>query len=98
MFRRIISRDAGVPWPETGMRTEDWKTILCEFVKINELTATQPAVLLFALTEEGSWCGDEYPHVIEWQGEMYLEDGHHRAMRALLLGQETMRARVLRLG
>jgi hypothetical protein len=33
--------------------------------------------------------------VIDWQGRLYLEDGHHRTTRAALNGEHTIEARVL---
>ena len=41
--------------------------------------------------------GDLFAHVISWQGDYYLEDGLHRALRAALQQRQTMHARVLEL-
>jgi hypothetical protein len=96
MFQGIISRDNGCPWGETGMTTAKWQHIPTDTVTIADLTATQPGVLLHALIEQTTPVGgDTHPHVIRWNGGMYLEDGHHRVMRALLNGQHTITARVL---
>lgn len=96
MFKGIISRDNGEPWGSTGMTTAKWAHIPTRDVTITDLIATQPGILLRALTEENTPIGgDLIPHVINWQGNLYLEDGHHRAMRALLAGQRTLTARVL---
>jgi len=96
VFKGIISRDNGEPWGPTGMSTAKWLHIEPQTVNIPDLTATQPGVLLHALIEQTVPVGgDRIPHVIAWQGQMYLEDGHHRVMRALLAGQRTITARVL---
>ena len=39
--------------------------------------------------------GDPVPHVIDFDGRLYLEDGHHRVVRAALAGRSTIEARVL---
>lgn len=99
VFKNVISRDNGVPWPPQQMTTKDWEKVPIEYLDIAWLTATQPGILLHALVHEGeSWCGDKYPHVIEWKGELYLEDGHHRVMRARLEGRHVVECRVLELG
>ena len=78
------------------MTTALWLSLPAREVIIAELIATQPGLLLHALTgEPTSHSGDVLPHVIAWQGALYLEDGHHRAARALLAGQLRMTARVL---
>lgn len=97
MFRGIISRDQGEPWGPTGMTSTKWLDVPTEVVCIADLVATQPGVLLHALVDDTEPVGgDAHPHVIEWDGTLYLEDGHHRAMRARLDGYRTLTARVLR--
>lgn len=97
MFADIISRDDGEPWGKTGMNTAKWLNIPTRQVVIRELIATQPGVLLHALTDQHTTTvgGDPTPHVIEWQGRLYLEDGHHRVVRAAIRGEHTIQARVL---
>jgi hypothetical protein len=99
MFKAIISRDNGCPWGETGMTSGKWLDIPTTLVPIRELIATQPGVLLHALSDEAPTPvgGDRFPHVIRWQGSLYLEDGHHRVVRARLNGRRAVRARVLAL-
>lgn len=96
-FRGIISRDEGEPWGPTGMTSARWLEVPITTVRIADLVATQPGLLLHALVEGSSVPvgGDALPHVIQWRSVLYLEDGHHRAIRALLDGHETMAARVL---
>jgi hypothetical protein len=99
VFKAIISRDNGEPWGETGMTSAKWLDVPTTPVRVRDLIATQPGVLLHALTEgEPPVGGDPHPHVIDWAGSLYLEDGHHRAVRALISGNDTITARVLRVG
>jgi hypothetical protein len=97
-FSRIISRDNGTPWPATGMTSLKWLAVHTRDVYIADLVATQPGVLFHALVEDPRVPvgADPYPHVVEWRGVMYLEDGHHRAMRALLRGERAIRVRYLK--
>ncbi|QAY16195.1 hypothetical protein SEA_SONALI_83 [Arthrobacter phage Sonali] len=97
MFADIISRDEGEPWGETGMTSQKWQEVPARSFLISDLIATQPGVLLHALAEDhqGSHSGDHLAHVVEWEGRFYLEDGHHRAVRARLNGSPRLLARHL---
>ena len=96
MFKAIISRDNGEPWGPTGMSSSKWLRQPVQTFRIADLIATQPGILLHALTEGITPVGtDHYPHVIHWQGNAYLEDGHHRVVRAAINGERTVVARVL---
>lgn len=96
VFKGVISRDNGEPWGATGMSSAKWLTIPTELVRLADLFATQPGVYFEALIKPGMPVGgDEYPHVVCWHGESFLEDGHTRAMRAALRGEYLIEARVL---
>lgn len=47
------------------------------------------------LAEDSTFYGDLFPHVVKWGGELYLEDGVHRALRNALHRRAVMYARVL---
>jgi len=47
------------------------------------------------LEEDSTFYGDLFAHVVSWRGELYLEYGLHRALRAALQQRQTMHARVL---
>ena len=67
-------------------------------MRLDELVTTKRTLDLDALLEEDStFYGDLFAHVVSWQGELYLEDGLHRALRAALQQRQTMHARVLEL-
>ena len=56
-----------------------------------------PITMLVLLADDSTFYGDLFAHVVEWQGELYLEDGVHRALRCALAERRVLHARVLRL-
>lgn len=97
MLAGVISRDEGCPWGTSGQTSATWKKIPTRPVAIKDLWATQPGLLFAALIApaEESVSGDPFPHVIEFDGTLYLEDGHHRVARAALQGRTTIEVRYL---
>lgn len=86
------------PYPSHGYVPKQWATIAPSPVLLADLVTTKRTLDLDQLLEEDStFYGDLFPHVIEWQGEMYLEDGLHRAVRAALQQRPSIHARVLHL-
>ena len=66
-------------------------------VRLDELVTTKDTLQLAALLDEDStFYGDLFAHVVEWRGELYLEDGLHRALRAALQQRSVLHARVHR--
>ena len=47
------------------------------------------------LAEDSTFYGDMFAHVVQWRGELYLEDGLHRALRAALQQRNVIHVRVL---
>ena len=63
---------------------------------MDELITTKRELRLDALLDEDStFYGDLFPHAVYWSGEVYLEDGLHRALRAALQQRPVLHARVL---
>jgi len=59
------------------------------------LVTTKDTLQLAALLDENStFFGDLFAHVVRWQGDFYLEDGLHRALRAALQQRHVLHARV----
>ncbi|MDO4716475.1 MAG: type II toxin-antitoxin system VapB family antitoxin [Propionibacteriaceae bacterium] len=84
------------PYPEHGY--QQWAAIPPQQVRLDELVTTKRMLDLEALLEEDStFFGDLFAHVVLWRGELYLEDGLHRALRAALQQRQTLHARVLEL-
>ena len=89
----------GRPYPDHGKQTpRDWADVPPRMVRLDELVTTKRTLDLEALLEEDStFYGDLFAHVVAYRGELYLEDGLHRALRAALQQRQTMHARVLEL-
>lgn len=87
------------PYPEHGYATpKDWAEVAPRQVKLSELVTTKSTLNLDALlAEDSTFFGDLFPHVVQWQGNLYLEDGLHRAVRTALHQRSILHARVLEL-
>ncbi len=85
------------PYPDHGRReARDWADVPPRSVRLEELVTTKRTLDLDQLlAEDSTFYGDLFPHVVVWQGEMFLEDGLHRAVRAALSQRLVLHARVL---
>lgn len=87
------------PYPEHGVETpKDWAGIPPRPIRLDQLITTKSTLdLATLLSEDSTFYGDLFAHVVHWQGEYYLEDGLHRALRAALHQRPALHARVLEL-
>ena len=87
----------GRPYPAHGLETaRDWAEVPPRMVRLDELTTTKRNLDLAALlSEDSTFYGDLFAHVVQWEGGLYLEDGLHRALRAALQQRPALHARVL---
>jgi len=87
----------GRPYPAHGLETaRDWADVPPRMVRLDELITTKGNLDLAALlSEDSTFYGDLFAHVVQWQGVLYLEDGLHRALRAALQQRPALHARVL---
>lgn len=84
------------PYPPHGLTLRDWAEIPPRQVRLDQLTTTKRELALDKLlVEDSTFYGDLFPHVVEWKGSLYLEDGLHRALRAALQQRTQIHARVL---
>lgn len=78
------------------MTPKDWAAVPPRQVRLAELVTTKAKLDLEALlAEDSTFFGDLFPHVVQWQGTLYLEDGLHRAVRTALHQRTILHARVL---
>ena len=86
----------GRPYPDHGLTIKEWADIPPRPVRLDQLITTKRELALDRLlAEDSTFYGDLFPHVVQWQGSMYLEDGLHRALRAALQQRTSIHARVL---
>lgn len=89
----------GRPYPDHGLTTSrQWAQVPPRQVRLEHLVTTKRTLDLAAvLSEDSTYYGDLFAHVVSWRGELYLEDGLHRALRAALQQRGLLHARVLEL-
>ncbi|MER7012545.1 type II toxin-antitoxin system VapB family antitoxin [Saccharopolyspora sp. NPDC000359] len=86
----------GRPYPELRMSLRDWAAVPPRPVRMEELVTTTKVLHLDRLlSPDSTFFGDLFPHVVGWRGELFLEDGLHRALRAALHQRTVLHARVL---
>jgi Arc/MetJ family transcription regulator len=89
----------GRPYPDHGLKARDWAAIPPRQIRLDQLVTTKRELALDVLLDEAStFYGDLFPHVVEWNGVLYLEDGLHRAVRAALQQRNSIHARVHAVG
>ena len=82
----------GRPYPDHKLSGRDWANLAPRHVRLDELTTTKRQLELdHLLAEDSTFYGDLFPHAVFWQGELYLEDGLHRALQ----GRNTLHVRIL---
>ena len=95
IFKRV---GEGRPYLEHGYLQKQWAVIAPQQVQLSDLVITKRNLDLESLLEDDStFYGDLFAHVVSWRGELYLEDGLHRALRSALQQRRTVHARVLEL-
>jgi Arc/MetJ family transcription regulator len=83
------------PYPDHGLAPRDWSALPPRQVRLDDLVTTKDTLDLATLLDEDStFFGDLFAHVVEWHGELSLEDGLHRALRAALQQRQVLHARV----
>ena len=82
IFKRVGDRR---PYPEHGLGLRDWSALPPRQVRLDELVTTKDTLDLATLLDEDS----------TFFGDLYLEDGLHRALRAALQQRNVLHARVL---
>ena len=92
IFKRVGD---GRPYPAHELSGREWASLPPRTVRLDELVTTKDTLQLAALLDEDStFFGDLFAHVVDWEGDLYLEDGLHRALRAALQQRNVLHARV----
>lgn len=78
------------------MSSRDWSDIPPQQVKLDQLVTTKSTLdLETLLSEDSTFYGDLFSHVVRFEGVLYLEDGVHRALRSALHHRSVIHARIL---
>jgi Arc/MetJ family transcription regulator len=86
----------GRPYPDHGLSTRDWAAIPPRQVRLDTLITTKKELALDTLlADDSTFYGDLFPHAVQWRGDLYLEDGLHRALRSALQQRNVIHVRVL---
>ena len=94
------------PYPQVP--PTEWLRIPAVLVPIEDVVFTQEVLQIRSMLErtpvvtDGMSCEppkwDEAAHLVRWQGQLYVENGHHRLVRLMVMGATLARCRVLELG
>ena len=94
IFKRVGD---GRPYPDHGLSSRDWAQLPPRQVRLDQLVTTRDTLDLSTLLDDDStFYGDLFAHVVDWRGDLYLETGLHRALRAALQQRGMVHARVHR--
>ena len=92
IFKRV---GEGRPYPDHGLTSREWAQLPPRQVRLDQLvTTTDTLQLATLLSEDSTFYGDLFAHVVQWRGDLYLETGLHRALRAALQQRNVVHARV----
>ena len=73
---------------------KDWAQPSPQQVSLADLVTTATVVELDRLlSEDPTSFGDLFPHAVRWCGELFLEDGLHRALRGALQQRTALQSR-----
>jgi hypothetical protein len=93
----VVGPFAGVrqrAYDQSILEKVDWYSIKTTYIYFHELWLTQNKVQINALFGGQKFSQDPNIRVVVWQGFCYLEDGHHRAVHAAMLGRRNFPARL----
>ena len=92
IFKRVGD---GQPYPVHGLTQSEWAKLPPQQVRLDELVTIKSSLdLNTLLSQDSTYFGDLFAHVVRWRSELYLEDGLHRALRAALQQRIVLHARV----
>lgn len=92
IFKEVLAER---PYPAPNISSEDWAALAPRQIRLADLLTVRSTLdLNELLASDSTFFGDLFAHVIRWNGNLYLEDGLHRAVRAALQGRTSLHARI----
>ncbi|MGB3304044.1 type II toxin-antitoxin system VapB family antitoxin [Gordonia sp. (in: high G+C Gram-positive bacteria)] len=85
----------GKPYADHGLTSRDWAQLPPQQFRLDQLTPITTVLALDKLlSEDSTFYGDLFAHIVRYQGNLYLEDGIHRAVRSALRNRTIIHARL----
>lgn len=95
VFKGVLSER---PYPRLDVPTRAWAVVPPRQIRLSELITVKAELRLdVLLSEDSTFFGDLFCHVVHWQGELYLDDGLHRAVQAALQQRSHLHVRIAQL-
>lgn len=95
IFKSVLAER---PYPQPEISSDQWGELAPRQIRLSDLSTIRSTLDLNALlATDSTFFGDLFAHVVRWEGELYLENGLHRAVRAALQGRTSLHARILTL-
>lgn len=92
IFKQVLAER---PYPTPDISSETWASLAPRQIRLADLSTVKSTLdLNELLASDSTFFGDLFAHVVRWNGNLYLEDGLHRAVRAALQGRTSLHARV----
>ncbi|NBU32041.1 MAG: type II toxin-antitoxin system VapB family antitoxin [Actinobacteria bacterium] len=83
------------PYPMPELTNEQWGELAPRQIRLDELSTIKSTLDLHELlATDSTFFGDLFARVVRYRGELYLETGLHRAVRAALQGRTSLHARI----
>ena len=83
------------PYVPVSLTSDEWGSLAPRQIRLADLSTIRSVLdLNELLATDSTFFGDLFAHVVRWNGNLYLEDGLHRAVRAALQGRTSLHARV----
>lgn len=93
-FKGIVER----PYSQKLLEGIYRHDIFPQTMVMRDLWLTQNKLTVTGMLGAQKFSTDSYPHIVEWQGSFYVEDGHHRLVLNVLHGHTIVNVRLIRLG
>jgi Arc/MetJ family transcription regulator len=83
------------PYAQPDLTGEQWGELAPRQIRLDELSTIKNTLDLHELlASDSTYFGDLFARVVRYQGQLYLETGLHRAVRAALQGRTSIHARI----
>jgi len=92
IFKAVLDQR---PYPAVDLTADQWGELAPRQVRLSDLSTIRSTLDLNALlATDSTFFGDLFAHVVRFRGDLYLENGLHRAVRAALQGRTSLHARI----